>query len=992
MKISTIHRKSAGGSFFRVVVWVIEKIVIAAIFNQGIKVAFFTISENITFVFSNCNFASMNTRRILPVIAFALLLPLMVRSAGVPLSLARQVALNFCIRNGKPAGLVPSCDITPAGFGGQVSEQQKFRLYYHFQLAGDQGFIVVAADDRIPPVLGYSFEKQAPGAPVPLALTGFLQEMEQEILMVMAGPDRQAAQVRKQWEDLLYSPPIPLKSGQDISPLITTRWDQGCFYNAFCPSDVTASGTCLHALAGSGAVAMAQIMKYYKYPAHGTGEHGYVHPQYGIQYANFSASNYNYSAMPDSVVSTSDNVATLIYQCGIAQNMNFGVTVSGSDSTLIDSAFIKYFGYPVNAAWQWKATFTSTEWLAMLKQEIDASHPLVYHGGNGGSQGSYFICDGYQGADFFHFNWGQGGAFNGYFYLNSLTPGSNNFNSSQGAIFNLSPTIPVPDSYVMDFESVADFSLTFNDWTVKDADLHDTYGITNYTFPHQTQPMAFLAFNPAKVTPSMASDQAMQPHGGARFGACFNSNPPSNDDWFISPQIQLGANGNFSFWIKSYNNLYGLDNYTVAVSATDNNPASFTVISGPQPLQTTLTWTKKTFYLSGYNNQKVYVAIHCVSNDHFLMMIDDLEVKTHGSSSLTADFSSDKTSLMAGDSVNFSDQSAGAPSSWTWTFTGGTPSTSNLQNPSGIRYNAPGNYQVKLKVSNGTTSDSITRTSYVSVTAYPSSMSLDFESVADFSLQFNPWTDNDIGGGNTYGIQSVTFPNAYYPMAYICFNPAQTIPPLVNMVPHSGQKLGCCFSSTPPRNPNNKWLISPRLSLGLSPKIEFWVKSYNPQFGYEAYNVAVSTTGLAPADFIAVNTTPESSPGDWTLKSYDLSAYTGQNVYIGIQCVTNDGFIFMLDDISITSSLGVDDLPALSRLVAYPNPASDHLTLKYGSPIRSSLEITMINSLGEPVRSWTEKVADGTVTLDTHDILRGIYFLQVTDGTTRVNRKISIIN
>ncbi len=939
----------------------------------------------------------MKIGRILPLIIAILFLPCMASSKGVSFSTALQVARNYCIQKGYPAELVSPGDSSFSGSATQLTVKRNMPLSYMFRLNNHMGFIIIAADDRIRPVLGYSFAGNFAGNFTPPAYAGFMQELEREILRVVATDAIPSDQTLNEWRYLRSSQFIPERSMRDLLPLIKTSWDQGCFYNAGCPNDTAAPTTCLHALAGSGATAMAQIMKYYQYPVHGAGEHGYTHPKYGIQYANFSATNYIYSNMPDSVIIPNEMVATLIYQCGVAQNMDYGVTISKSDSAAVDTALVKYFSYPGTAAWKWKKDYTATEWLSLLTAELDASHPLLYQGNANGTDPYFFICDGYQGSGYFHFNWGWGGAFDGYFSLDNLTPGSSNFTSGQGAIFNLAPTVPIPDSYIMDFETVPDFSLTFNDWTVNDVDKHDTYGITNYTFPHQSEAMAFLSFNPAQVTPSMATDQAMQPHGGQRFGACFNANPPSNDDWFISPQIQLGTNGSFSFWVKSYNDVYGLDNYTVAVSVTDNNPGSFTTISGLQPLQTTLTWAKKTFSLSDYNGQTIYVAIHCVSNDHFLMMIDDLEVKRQGSSALQADFAADKTFVMAGESVNFTDQSVGSPTSWKWTFTGGIPATSILQNPSAINYPTPGNYTVKLKISNGTVSDSIIQMAYITVSGYPSSMSLDFESLADFTLSFSPWTVIDVKGGNTYGINQPNgnpylFLHSNEPMAYICFNPSKTTPAMTDLTPHSGQKLGCCFSSYPPMNPNNKWLISPKMSLGIDPRIEFWVKSYATQFGNEMYNVAVSTTDLNPASFIPLTTSPESSPADWTQRSYNLSAYSNQNVYIGIQCVTNDSFIFMLDDISITSTVGLNDLQYTDQLILYPNPATDHLTLKSGRPFQSSVKIDLINTLGELIRSWSDPVFQGSMTLDIHDIPQGLYILQITDGKDKVNHKITKIN
>ncbi len=575
------------------------------------------------------------------------------------------------------------------------------------------------------------------------------------------------------------------------------------------------------------------------------------------------------------------------------------------------------------------------------------------------------------------------------------------FITKAGGLSISTDTIDAPlkspiNSYIMDFENVPDFSLLFNDWTVNDVDKHDTYGITSYSFLHQSEPMAFICFNPAQVNPSMASDQAIKPHSGLKFGACFSSNPPSNDDWFISPQIQLGTNGSFSFWIKSYNDTYGVDDYLVAVSTTGNTPANFTSISGNDTLHTTTTWVKKTFNLNNYNNQKVFVAIHCISNDHFIMMIDDLEVKPQGSSTVIADFSADKTTLKVGEKVNFNDLSSGVPSSWTWTFTGATQVTSFQQNPTGIEYASPGTFPVKLKASNGISIDSITKTAYITVTELPSSMSLDFESLSDFTLVFDPWTEIDVRGGNTYGINQSSglpyfFPNTNQPMAYICFNPSKTTPALTNLQPHSGEKLGCCFSSIPPNNPNNKWLITPRMRLGIDPQIEFWVQSYSLTYGYEKYNVAVSVTDLNPSSFVPVNAVPDSAPITWAKRSYDLSKYTNQNVYIGIQCITNDGFIFMLDDISITSTVGLSDKENPDNLIIFPNPAKEQISLSFSNVKPMELKIGMINAMGNEIRSW-EVSAPGTLTLDIHDVPRGVYILTIKLGDEYYTRKISVIN
>jgi hypothetical protein len=109
------------------------------------------------------------------------------------------------------------------------------------------------------------------------------------------------------------------------------------------------------------------------------------------------------------------------------------------------------------------------------------------------------------------------------------------------------PTAPKEplSTYAMDFEQVPDFSLAFDPWKVRDIDSLNTFNFTDHTFPHSGQPMAFIAFNPAMVSPAM-TDPSIQPHRGLRFGACFSAINPPNNDWFISPKIQLKKGGTFS--------------------------------------------------------------------------------------------------------------------------------------------------------------------------------------------------------------------------------------------------------------------------------------------------------------------------------------------------------------------------------------------------------------------------------------------------------------
>jgi len=179
------------------------------------------------------------------------------------------------------------------------------------------------------------------------------------------------------------------------------------------------------------------------------------------------------------------------------------------------------------------------------------------------------------------------------------------------------------------FENYSDFTLDFSPWITNDVDGANTYSIEDHDFPNENEPMAFIVFNPANVSPSMAGDDAIQPHSGDKFAACFASEPPPyNDDWLITPMVNLGNNSALEFWVKSYTGDYGLEKYNVGVSTTNTNPSSFTIISGASPLLAPATaWEKVEFDLSAYDGQSVYIGIQCVSEDAFIFMVDDVKVE-----------------------------------------------------------------------------------------------------------------------------------------------------------------------------------------------------------------------------------------------------------------------------------------------------------------------------------------------------------------------------
>lgn len=323
---------------------------------------------------------------------------------------------------------------------------------------------------------------------------------------------------------------------------------------------------------------------------------------------------------------------------------------------------------------------------------------------------------------------------------------------------------------------------------------------------------------------------------------------------------------------------------------------------------------------------------------------------------IIAGFEGVPTQVNLGGGVVFTDLSFGTITQWTWTFEGGTPETWDGQTPPEIIYNAEGTWDVTLSVTNGVVTDELMMLDYISVVDLPAPTNLeaevtiaedvmlswnggvaepfedDFESYDDFVIDFAPWTNLDVDGSDTYGMTDTEWPNAYAAQSFIIFNPSQTIPPVTDIIPHSGDKVAACFASVTP--PNNDWLITPQITIGDGFMTSFFAKSYTDQYGLERFRVGVSTSGLNPEDFVIISEGQyvEAPVDDWTEFTYDMSAFVGQTVYVGIQCVSNDAFILLVDDFSVSATKSSIVYNPAQPVVGKATKASGFSSLATGNP------------------------------------------------------------
>ncbi len=296
--------------------------------------------------------------------------------------------------------------------------------YYVFNIENSNGFVIVSGDDRAKDILGYSDNGSFDINSLPPNFAYWLGCYQQELKVLMEQSDTATI------ASFQLSAPNDINPRQasyaaSVAPLLGgIKWNQDSPYNNLCPfyeGSTRAATGCL-------ATAMAQVMRYHKWPVQGTGSNTYTPKRLTTPLTvDFSQTTYDWANMSETYNSSStqvqkDAVATLMYHVGVSINMDYGKTSSAyfQDDP---KALVKNFGYDSNNQYYMRDFYSSSEWTDLLKVELNAQRPVLY-AGQSTDGGHQFVCDGYDNNSLFHFNWGWGGNSDGYFELSALNPGS----------------------------------------------------------------------------------------------------------------------------------------------------------------------------------------------------------------------------------------------------------------------------------------------------------------------------------------------------------------------------------------------------------------------------------------------------------------------------------------------------------------------------------------------------------------------------------------
>lgn len=377
--------------------------------------------------------------------------------------------------------------------GKATAATDETELYYVFNRGEGDGYVIVAGDDEFDTFLGYTDSGEFDYQEIPSAMREWLDDYADYIEYIQQTPK---------------AAPKKLPTHPAIEPMVTTKWNQGDPYNQACPNYFH-QGT---SVTGCVATAMAQILYYQREKSvteiqEDIPSYTLTSDKYGTMTVEGipAGSPIDWNNMRNTYSSSNTAkekkaVADLMLYCGVAVKMGYSNSSSGAYSSNVPDAINKYFGYGNKVKHASQSNYSEDGWDALVYKELSEGRPVYLSGHNDGG-GHAFVCDGYDGNQCYHINWGWGGSSDGYYMLSKLNPGSQGIGGSLGGYSNsreavygwepdnyMSKVIPISNSTVKKlciaaFDSDGNGSLTYGEVAAVES-LGETFKGQNITsFP-----------------------------------------------------------------------------------------------------------------------------------------------------------------------------------------------------------------------------------------------------------------------------------------------------------------------------------------------------------------------------------------------------------------------------------------------------------------------------------------------------------------------------
>ena len=304
--------------------------------------------------------------------------------------------------------------------GPAISSNQS---YYIFNAENNGGFVIVAGDDRMPEILGYSEHGKLDVETTPCGLKWLLGCYDQMAKDIECGDVRPASHRTRAARD-------------PVAPFISTTWGQSTPYNAMCPK---ANGA--RCLTGCVATAMAQIMNYYRWPNETTAPiPAYTTTTYNMSIPKLEPTTFSWGYL------NKNQLSKLMLYCGQSVQMDYGSEFSGAYAAKVAESMKNMFEYGGTICYIEHDSYSDDQWDNLLYNELAEKRPILY-GGDDGTAGHAFVLCGYAN-DLFYINWGWNGMADGYYVLDGISKSLGGYNYNQRAVVGISPKgTPTPVTY-----------------------------------------------------------------------------------------------------------------------------------------------------------------------------------------------------------------------------------------------------------------------------------------------------------------------------------------------------------------------------------------------------------------------------------------------------------------------------------------------------------------------------------------------------------------
>lgn len=342
----------------------------------------------------------------------------------------------------------------------------------------------------------------------------------------------------------------------------------------------------------------------------------------------------------------------------------------------------------------------------------------------------------------------------------------------------------------------------------------------------------------------------------------------------------------------------------------------------------------------------------------------------------SADFEAENESVCQNTPIQFYDNSYHNPTSWSWSFPGGTPSSSNLENPV-VTYNSPGRHNVSLTVTNASGTKTVSKTQYMRVLpdwglALPYSEGFEgtikqFEdSWETIAIDTNSWSLNsaNFSGSNSAMLRNYSISDGLE---------SEIISPSLNLTGNTAVNISFKYAyarKTTTTGESVQFLISN--NCGAS-----WVIA----------------RGLNPT---AASTNSEFFPASnqWGTQNISINnSFFTSNFRFKIKVINGNGNNFFIDDININNTVGMEEIEGLTNLSLYPNPMNDRATIALSLSKESKVNVQLLNTLGQTIQNISNKAplsqGEHTMVVEKGNLSPGVYFLSVElDGNRKIEKLI----